>query len=622
MNRRFLRDSLRHAGLGATLSHYLGRALDAAGGVQVFRLLCLTPETVRGAPADAGIPIDRQRLLEAALDPAAGLDRAEVLAALDRGEACYGLFDGPLLASHDFCTDGPAHLTGDLDARVAPEWIYSRWAFTAHSHRGRGLHAEVKRQALTAAVAEGRRGILSLVNTANVPSLRAGERLGCRWVGTVVVLQRGGRPQVWLSPECRRLGFEVGPAAEIRASSELPSRATRVRRILSRLETAAVKADRGRLAVLTQVIQTWRDTGIRPAEALALGLGDPGLPREVLGGCFGKARLMALQDALNPRDLVALTEDKGVFYARCEALGIPVPRTFAAVEAGGGWVAEGQPPADHEAWARHLDAVLPASFVTKPSLGVYGEAVTLWTRSPAGFTDHLGCTFTAAELHRKLTSHPKYRRFLVQERLVNHAEIVGLTGCAFLQTVRVATLVSADGAPEVLYAELKVIAGDRVTDNYCGGTVGNLVVNVARETGALAHARRASPDGVGAEIVPAHPATGVPFEGFALPDWPALLALAGRCALAFLPLRTIGWDLALTPRGPVVVEGNRWWDPPNDALLGPHPPGFGLHDLVHGAERLRREAAQARAHDGAPPPPPRASQPPRRSDVETDVRPV
>lgn len=614
MNRRFLRDRLRHAGLGATLSHYLGRVLHACG-VEVFRLLSLTPDTVRGAAA-AGVAIDRQQLLDAALHPEAGLTPAEASAALDRGEVCYGIFDGPLLASHDFCTNGPAHLTGDLDVRVAPEWAYSRWAFTADSHRGRGLHAKVKRFALDAAVAEGRQGLLSLVSMGNVPLLRAASRLGCRRVGTLVVFRRRGKQWAWLSPACRRLGLEAmrRPRVEIHPSSESPSGAARARRFQRRLETAAAKAGHGRLAVLAQAIHTWRETGVRPAEALALGLADPSLPREVLGACFGKGRLMALQDALNPRDLVALTEDKAVFYARCAALGIPIPRTFACVEAGGGWVAEGEPPAGDEAWARHLDAALPATFVTKPSLGVYGEAVTLWTRGPAGFTDHRGRTFTAAELHRSLTSHPKYRHFVVQERLANHPEIVALTGSAYLQTVRVATLVSADGAPEVLYAELKVIAGDRVTDNYCGGTVGNLVVNVARETGALARARRASPDGVGAEIVPAHPATGVAYEGFALPDWPALLALVRRCALAFRPLRTIGWDLALTPSGPVVVEGNRWWDPPNDALLGPHPPGLARHDLVDGAARLRREAwsrsersphAPARAGQPLSSPPPR-----------------
>ena len=34
-----------------------------------------------------------------------------------------------------------------------------------------------------------------------------------------------------------------------------------------------------------------------------------------------------------------------------------------------------------------------------------------------------------------------------------------------------------------------------------------------------------------------------------------------RAARAFAPLRTIGWDVAITPDGPSLIEGNVTWDP-------------------------------------------------------------
>jgi len=48
-----------------------------------------------------------------------------------------------------------------------------------------------------------------------------------------------------------------------------------------------------------------------------------------------------------------------------------------------------------------------------------------------------------------------------------------------------------------------------------------------------------------------------------LPFWDEACALAETAARHFLPIRTIGWDVALTPEGPVILEGNFWWNPFN-----------------------------------------------------------
>jgi hypothetical protein len=111
-----------------------------------------------------------------------------------------------------------------------------------------------------------------------------------------------------------------------------------------------------------------------------------------------------------------------------------------------------------------------------------------------------------------------------------------------------------------------------------------MVGEICLATGRINWMRTARPDGVGLVEVTRHPVTGAVLPGFQLPLWPEACALARRAALSFRPLLTVGWDIAFTPDGPLLIEGNAWWDPPNqmpwvkgfrahaEALLEPPPP--------------------------------------------------
>jgi hypothetical protein len=372
-----------------------------------------------------------------------------------------------------------------------------------------------------------------------------------------------------------------------RSRGEPPaSRAGRVWRALS---ASAARSGRSRAAVALALARVWRRTGIRPGEALRGEL--ERLPRALLRACTSKPALMALQDALNPPELTSVTEDKVLFQAVCEGLGIPVPRAFAVVRRGGtGWVAPGTPVAGRDAWLPALERVLPAAFVTKPARGVYGDAVTAWRRAGDDFVDHRGARCGPEGLLAALTTHPRHDAFLVQERLESHPDIARLTGTSTLQTVRVTTLADPDGGARVLFAEWKLVLGDQVVDNFRGGATGNLIAAVARDTGRLGPAAHPAAGGAGLEVFARHPVTGLPLTGAALPDWAALGATVLRAARLLLPLRTLGWDVGLTPRGPVLVEANRWWDPMNHLLVVPQPPGVAYPEVADAVAQVRAAA--------------------------------
>ncbi len=46
-----------------------------------------------------------------------------------------------------------------------------------------------------------------------------------------------------------------------------------------------------------------------------------------------------------------------------------------------------------------------------------------------------------------------------------------------------------------------------------------------------------------------------------------IVAEAIDAARKFMPIRTIGWDVAVTPDGPVIIEDNLWWAPSHSNAL-------------------------------------------------------
>jgi hypothetical protein len=71
-----------------------------------------------------------------------------------------------------------------------------------------------------------------------------------------------------------------------------------------------------------------------------------------------------------------------------------------------------------------------------------------------------------------------------------------------------------------------------------------------------------------------HPDTGTPITGVLVPHWSAVRDLGLQLMDAFPELDHVGWDLAVSDRGPRVIEGNAGM--PDLALMQWH--GSFLHD--------------------------------------------
>jgi hypothetical protein len=113
----------------------------------------------------------------------------------------------------------------------------------------------------------------------------------------------------------------------------------------------------------------------------------------------------------------------------------------------------------------------------------------------------------------------------------------------------------------LLFSFLKLMTrSDVVTDNIGTGDMGNLFNVVCLDTGSIAESFTKSQEGLGNNPISHHPTSGLPLHGFMIPHFKKACELVLRAAQCFLPVRSIGWDVAITKDGVQLLEGNIWWD--------------------------------------------------------------
>lgn len=331
-------------------------------------------------------------------------------------------------------------------------------------------------------------------------------------------------------------------------------------------------------SVASRIARLYLRERFSPRESFVWGLADPRLPADELRCYVSKRRLLKLQAELNSRSRDCVTEDKSVFYPLCIGYGIAVPKLHAVIHPPFGWSEDGSLLRGRDQWSEYFEEHLKRDFVVKPAWGVYGYGLGVFERVGNLFSDRRGNTFSAADLYDRISSDSRYDSFVVQERVVPHPDLVKLSGTEALQTARMVTLTLEDRAPELVFATLKVIDGDNLSDNFSFGRSGNLLANISTETGRISEVVGPRGNGIGLIPVSKHPRTAVAFDGFRLPFWAEACTLVKTASLKFLPTRTIGWDVAITPSGPCIVEGNMWWDPIQNAhrLMGTFVKACGL----------------------------------------------
>lgn len=118
-----------------------------------------------------------------------------------------------------------------------------------------------------------------------------------------------------------------------------------------------------------------------------------------------------------------------------------------------------------------------------------------------------------------------------------------------INTFRIVTEYIDDSKVNILFALLRMGHGGIEVDN---ATLGGIYTKINLTNGEIYKYALTNHQ----EKFLSHPYTNFKFEGFHIPFWNKIIDFAQELALKFCDIKYIGWDIAYTKDGPVVIEAN------------------------------------------------------------------
>ena len=146
-------------------------------------------------------------------------------------------------------------------------------------------------------------------------------------------------------------------------------------------------------------------------------------------------------------------------------------------------------------------------------------------------------------------------RFLVQKTLKQHDAINRIFSKS-INTIRIVTVHNRQtNEIEVISAVLRVGTGNNNVDNWAAG---GLSIGINLDKGTL-HKFGFYKPGYGTKVE-SHPDSNVVFDGYQLPFFDDVVGIVKRLHFYLKNVHSIGWDVAITPQGACVIEGNDNWE--------------------------------------------------------------
>ena len=194
-----------------------------------------------------------------------------------------------------------------------------------------------------------------------------------------------------------------------------------------------------------------------------------------------------------------------------------------------------------------LDA-LKGEIVIKPISGTHGSGFfTLACKGGTLFSGNGACTIQDVWNH---VSDNFEKGYLAEEKITNIGSI-RVVHPSSLNTFRFTTIKTFDGKWHNASCTIKFGTGKSQVDNAAAGGVVAEVDTCGKTIAAY--------DFLLAKPITHHPDSGYPLVGINLEGYQEAAQLAMESSRKFHFMGSIGWDIAPSEKGPIIIEGNAWW---------------------------------------------------------------
>jgi hypothetical protein len=306
-----------------------------------------------------------------------------------------------------------------------------------------------------------------------------------------------------------------------------------------------------RQAVEMLWLKATRDVGVHYYQTARMWRRD--MPWAEKLGHLGTAAYERMLAAANPIPYRKLSQHKLAEKALLTILGVATPRCLGFAHPVGGRTPDGAPLETREDFESFIAGLSEERVCFKLMEGHSGSGFVAAriVRGPSGpVLAHLAGheTLTPAEFYDRYVATARAGR-LVEAFLDQHAELSWFNETS-VNTLRILVYAPPEERARVVGAYLRIGRRGSIVDNHgAGGILAGIdlrsgVVGTAYDAAHQTHTH--------------HPDTGRAIEGRTLPYWSESMRLAERTLDAFPMMRFAGFDIAVTPTGPAVIEINNF----------------------------------------------------------------